>query len=190
MLLKIANMTDPIHPYLVGSYTPSQHAFEVALSGNFAFLSEDTYGIEIVDVSNPSAPYFVSNYNTSGHAVELIADGEYLYVADPPYFRILRFDPTGIEDTNSLPDEFSLSQNYPNPFNAQTTISYSLPTASDVKIDIFDILGRKIETLVSGNQPAGQHSIIWNAEKASSGMYFYRIEAGSYSDTRRCLLLK
>jgi hypothetical protein len=97
---------------------------------------------------------------------------------------------TAINDQPPSPDKFFLSQNYPNPLNAQTTISYSLPTVSEVKIDIFDILGRKIETLVSGNQPAGKHSIIWNAEKASSGMYFYRIEAGSYSDTKRCLLLK
>ncbi len=97
---------------------------------------------------------------------------------------------TAIDGKGIVPTKFSLSQNYPNPFNAQTTISYYLPSESEVTIDIFDILGRKIETLVTGSLPAGQHSIIWNADKASSGMYFYRIETGSYSDTKRCLLLK
>ena len=89
-----------------------------------------------------------------------------------------------------LPKEFFLSQNYPNPFNAATTIKYDLPKASDVSIDIFDILGRKVETLVSGKQSAGSHTVIWNASNATSGVYFYKIQAGDYSDTKRCLLLK
>lgn len=97
---------------------------------------------------------------------------------------------TGIEPNDPTPMEFSLSQNYPNPFNASTTIKYNLPKSSDVSIEIFDILGRKVETLVSGNQSAGSHSVIWNAQNATSGVYFYRIQAGDYSDTKRCLLLK
>ena len=88
------------------------------------------------------------------------------------------------------PTAFSLSPNYPNPFNASTTIKYDLPEASDVSIEIFDILGRKVETLISGKQSAGSHSAVWNAENATSGVYFYKIKAGDYSDTKRCLLLK
>lgn len=99
--------------------------------------------------------------------------------------------PVGIGDNSrSLPLSFHLSSAYPNPFNAQTTIKYSLPKSADVSIEIYDILGRKVETLVSERQSAGEHSIIWNAKEATSGVYFYRIKAGEYSDIKRCVLLK
>jgi hypothetical protein len=94
------------------------------------------------------------------------------------------------EEEDNLPAEFSLDQNYPNPFNATTTIKFSLPEESNVTIEIYDILGRKIETLVSGIQPAGSHSIVWDAENQPSGVYFYQLEAGAYVETRSCLLLK
>ncbi|MEE8418381.1 MAG: T9SS type A sorting domain-containing protein, partial [candidate division Zixibacteria bacterium] len=89
-----------------------------------------------------------------------------------------------------LPHYFSISQNYPNPFNASTTIQYNLPAVSDVKIDIYNILGRKVETLIQGEQQAGYHQITWDAEDASSGLYFYRIQAGEYAETKKMLLLK
>ncbi|HBC47010.1 MAG TPA: hypothetical protein DCZ43_08190, partial [candidate division Zixibacteria bacterium] len=89
-----------------------------------------------------------------------------------------------------LPKYFSISQNYPNPFNAQTTIRYTLPTASDVSIDIFDITGRKIETIISGRQDAGEYEAVWNAADLASGIYFYKLKAGEYSKTEKCILLK
>ncbi len=99
-------------------------------------------------------------------------------------------NPLAADDEDNLPVEFSLAQNYPNPFNASTTIEFSLPEAGDVSIQIYDILGRSIETLISGTQPAGTHSIIWHADNQPSGVYFYRIQAGNYSDQKSCLLLK
>ena len=89
-----------------------------------------------------------------------------------------------------IPNRFALAQNYPNPFNALTVIRYSLPEPSDVIIEIFDILGRRVETLVQGEQQAGYHQIAWDASDHSSGMYFYRIQAGDYADTKKMVLLK
>lgn len=97
---------------------------------------------------------------------------------------------TAVDDDDILPVEFSLAQNYPNPFNASTTIEFSLPEAGDVSIQIFDILGRSIETLISGTHSAGTHSIVWHADNQPSGVYFYRIQAGNYSDQKSCLILK
>ncbi len=88
------------------------------------------------------------------------------------------------------PEEFSISQNYPNPFNAMTVIRYSLPEPSEVAIDIYDILGRKIETLVNERQPAGYHQAVWDAIDKSSGIFFFRIQAGDHSETRKMMLLK
>jgi len=93
-------------------------------------------------------------------------------------------------DLENLPTEFALIGGYPNPFNASITIRYALPEQSDVTIDIFDLLGRKIETIVDEVKPAGYHQVTWNADENASGAYFYRIKAGRFSDTKKMTLLK
>jgi len=89
-----------------------------------------------------------------------------------------------------IPEVFLLSQSYPNPFNAQATIKFALPEASHVNIKIYDLLGRNIETLVDDEMPAGYHQATWNANDVSTGIYFYRIQAGDYSETKKMVLLK
>jgi hypothetical protein len=101
------------------------------------------------------------------------------------------WEPIGIDaEPDIMPRHNLLSQNYPNPFNARTTIYYSLPEQSLVTIDIFDILGRKIETLAEGMIPAGEHQVVWDASAQSSGIYFYRIKAGDKVETKRMTLMK
>jgi len=94
------------------------------------------------------------------------------------------------DELSGMPSHYSLRGNYPNPFNASTIIKYDLPVFSDVRIDIFDMLGRKVETWIDESQPAGYHQIVWDGSGQSSGVYFYKIQAGEYSQTRRMLLLK
>ena len=88
------------------------------------------------------------------------------------------------------PEELSISQNYPNPFNAMTVISYSLPEPSQVTIEIYDILGRQVETWLDDFREAGEHQIIWDASDLSSGLYFYRIQIGYYGQTNKMILLR
>ncbi|MCS6989705.1 MAG: T9SS type A sorting domain-containing protein [Chloroherpetonaceae bacterium] len=90
------------------------------------------------------------------------------------------------------PTEFSLSQNYPNPFNPTTTIAYRLPVASDVTLELFDALGRKITTLLNARQDAGEHRYALDASRLnlSSGVYLYRLRAGRFVETKKMLLLK
>jgi hypothetical protein len=95
-----------------------------------------------------------------------------------------------IDQEPRVPDRFALLQNYPNPFNATTVIRYNLPSESNVSIEIYDILGRKLQTLVDDKQPAGYHQAVWNANSRSSGIYFYRIQAGEHSETRKMLLIR
>jgi parallel beta-helix repeat protein/predicted outer membrane repeat protein len=89
-----------------------------------------------------------------------------------------------------IPGRFALFQNYPNPFNPATTVKYNLPKTCDVSIEIYDLLGRRVETLVQGQQTAGHYQIIWDASDYSSGLYFYRIKAGEYAETRKMVLMK
>jgi plastocyanin len=103
----------------------------------------------------------------------------------------IRVASTGVNDPlSSMPKDYGLAQNYPNPFNAQTTIQYDLPSGAEVSISVFDILGRKIETLVNEHQDAGNHQVVWNAADSPSGFYFYRIQAGEFIQTKRATLLK
>ncbi len=91
---------------------------------------------------------------------------------------------------SDAPQTFSLAQNYPNPFNPSTTISFSLPSQSFVSLKVFDIIGREVATIVSEEMPAGTYTRQWNAAKMSSGIYFYRLQAGSYTQTKKLVLLK
>ena len=87
-------------------------------------------------------------------------------------------------------DDFVLHQNYPNPFNNSTTVRFSLKKSSDVELSIYNLSGKKVEKLVSGSLPAGNHSINWNAANFSSGAYFYKLKANHEEQIRKLILLK
>jgi hypothetical protein len=88
------------------------------------------------------------------------------------------------------PTSFSMSQNYPNPFNPSTTIGYSLPARSHVTLTVFNTLGQRVAVLQNGEQAAGHHETVFNAQGLPSGVYFYRLSAGSFTETRRLLLVR
>jgi predicted GH43/DUF377 family glycosyl hydrolase len=96
-----------------------------------------------------------------------------------------------IIDKNSTPEGYNLKQNYPNPFNPTTTISYMLPLLAEVKLEIYNILGQKVETLVNRKQPAGEYSLQWDANSFASGVYYYKIEVGDgFVQAKKLLLIK
>ena len=97
---------------------------------------------------------------------------------------------TPVEKDNGVVTSFTLSQNYPNPFNPSTTIKFSLPTRTNVDLKIYNALGQMVETIVSGGLNAGTHSYVWNAENYPSGVYFYQLRAGTFTETKRMLLMK
>jgi hypothetical protein len=94
------------------------------------------------------------------------------------------------ELTPEIPREFRLEQNYPNPFNPSTTISYQLPTQSNVTLKVFDVLGREVEILVNSLEEPGYKTVIFNSNGLSSGVYYYRLQAGAYAETKKLLLLR
>lgn len=101
----------------------------------------------------------------------------------------------GLGDLDLIPDNYELVQNYPNPFNPSTTFRYGLPEASDVKINIYDISGKKIMEWDMKNKDAGWHHVIWNGKDAQgdqvpTGMYIYHLRSGEFSDTKKMILMK
>ncbi len=97
---------------------------------------------------------------------------------------------TSIEDTDNLPDRFELNQNFPNPFNPVTTIRYQLPEAVDVTIVVYNIMGQEVAQLVNTPIQAGSHSVKWDASRFASGTYLYKITAGSFTATKRMVVIK
>jgi len=95
-----------------------------------------------------------------------------------------------IEVDAGVPTQFALEQNYPNPFNPTTLISYQLPVASTVSLKVYDVLGREVATLVNERQEAGAYNIAFNAKTLSSGIYFYRLQAGNFVATKKMMLVK
>jgi len=89
-----------------------------------------------------------------------------------------------------LPVSFSGLNNSPNPFNVSSTVSYTLEGSGHVNLVVYDLLGRKVATLVDGEQEAGAHSVLWDASELASGVYFYRLTVGDFTETRRTTLLK
>lgn len=99
--------------------------------------------------------------------------------------------PTDVEDGHPLlPALPQLHQNYPNPFNARTTITYDLPRAGDVRLIVFDILGREVAVLLNGRYPAGRHRVTFDARRLASGVYLSRLASGGFTQTRRMMLLR
>jgi len=98
--------------------------------------------------------------------------------------------PTSTEVFEELPSAFALQQNYPNPFNPTTQISFSLPAESQVELSIYSVTGQKLATVVNGVRAAGQHTVAFDATNLASGVYLYRLTAGSFSQTNRMTLIK
>ena len=94
------------------------------------------------------------------------------------------------EYMTEIPGEFSLSQNYPNPFNPSTTIQFTVAKPSHVKLKLFDIAGRQVATLVDEVFMPGTYTTVFEAKDLASGIYFYRLEAGGFVETRKFTLLK
>ena len=120
--------------------------------------------------------------SNNGGSVEIIE----VSAADA-YGRILE---TSVLVYTPLPREYAVFANYPNPFNARTVISMALPEASRVTVEIFDLLGRSVTMLFDDDLPTGYHSITWDAFGQTSGVYFYKVQAGEYSVTQKMLLIK
>jgi Secretion system C-terminal sorting domain len=92
--------------------------------------------------------------------------------------------------SNTLPKQYSLSQNFPNPFNPTTQIRFSIPEASNVKLTIYDAIGREVGVLVNNYLAAGTYNYTWNARSFASGIYFYRIEAKNFVMVKKMILIK
>lgn len=146
--------------------------------------------------------YWVGNVPLSVFVADLDGDGDQDLAVATYYSNVsilfnLTKSPSGVQEieTPELPSKFTLSQNYPNPFNPETKIQFSVPRASMVKIEIFNLLGQRVRLLVDQYYPAGNYATSWNGTDnqgglVATGVYFYRFTAGDIVETRKMVLLK
>jgi len=122
---------------------------------------------------------------------ELINQGPKKAVADDePRFAITASGPVSSETPSELPERLELAQNYPNPFNPATRISYTVPEQTEVRLAVYDMLGRQITVLVDETKSPGRYDVTWDASTLSSGVYIYRLDAGGQTLTRSMTLVK
>ncbi|MFA6440171.1 MAG: T9SS type A sorting domain-containing protein, partial [Bacteriovoracaceae bacterium] len=121
-------------------------------------------------------------------------DPKYTKIGDVGYLASSFFNTykvTSIQTSdNQVPEDFRIEQNYPNPFNPSTTIEFSIPQKSDVKVTIYNMLGQKVAVLVNEKKDPGRYRVLWNATRMASGLYFYELRAGSFTSVKKMLLLK
>jgi hypothetical protein len=188
--LFIVDATLSSQPELVANLSIPGGAWSMDMSTNYVFTVGSSSGVTVIDVSDPTNPVRVAHDGTPGFSYDISVNDNYVYVADQQFLTIYSFTTADIDQYNYTPSSFSLSPNYPNPFNSSTTIRYNLPTESPVTIDIYDILGRKVQTLLDVKEQAGSHQVNWNADGMPSGAYFARLKAGEKSQTLKMILMK
>jgi hypothetical protein len=165
---------------------------------NICFIASDWPASSVMMKKSTDAGLTWANMTTAGAAgishMDFINTGSAVYGYAISYFgNVIKYTESLVGITsqnNSVPDGFSLHQNYPNPFNPSTKISFVLPQANNVKLIVYDALGREVAVLVNEFRQAGQWSAEFNASALSSGIYFYRLEAGSFTETKKMLLIK
>jgi len=153
----------------------------------YQFIIEDEDLLSIVSLPD------ITEYNFLGSALQGQSTTVTINDITNGYTKILTVNfsaVTAVEDEETIPLEYSISQNYPNPFNPSTIINYGLPEQAQVTLNIYNILGEKVATLVNEVQQPGYYKIEFNASYLTSGIYFYRLQAGSFIETKKMLLLK
>ena len=178
----------------VWSFTTKQ-TFLVKLSSNPAtggiITGKGSFenGDSVTVTATPNTGFAFINWTENG--TEISKSTLYTFIINANKTIVANFlDITSVIQESGIPTIFDLSQNYPNPFNPTTTINYSVPKSGFVKIKIFDVLGHEVETLVNENKLIGNYSVQFNASKLISGVYFYRMEAGGFVQTKKLILIK
>jgi hypothetical protein len=197
--LLILDVSTPSTPIKMGELLTFTDATDVAVNGDFAYVVDGTT-VRMVDVSNPVSPQEVGNYDDTIGSIRVSdAGGADILIVDWPVgLQVVRnlLLPTSIDDAVALP-RGGLEQNYPNPFNPTTTFRYTVAADGAVRLQVFDVSGRLVRTLVDEYQAGSPitRTISWNGRDdagtpAPSGVYLYKLTAGGFTDTRKMVLLK
>ncbi|MGH2569095.1 MAG: T9SS type A sorting domain-containing protein, partial [Bacteroidota bacterium] len=191
----VLNVSNPSSPVVVGKFGRNYGSFtstDVHVADSFAYWADGYLGV--IDVSDPSRPRERALFSGLDWGRGVAAKGNLVFFADQTAgLWILRNDLVTSVDPPQHPFQplqYQLFQNYPNPFNDQTSIEFFAPHREAVRLEVFNLLGQKVATLLSGVVEAGSHKVSFDASVFSSGFYMYRLQSPSVIITKLMLLLK
>lgn len=150
-------------------------------------------GIDRINKFNATTSEYLGNLDIPGSAAELFFNNKFWsYNESNNSLNIYNLITVGVEANNNLsnPEGFTLAQNYPNPFNPSTKISYQLPVAGNVTLKIYNLMGEEVAILINEEKAIGNYEVQFEASELTSGVYFYRLQAGDFIQTRKMILLK
>lgn len=163
----------------------------MSMQRNFYHNLTNSDGDSLVDLSEKALSFNTANYPDGDYRIIIeVYDEAGNFDIDSMDVKFKNGNPQRIQDHQELPHIFALDQNYPNPFNPATSIAFRIPRASSVKLVVYNQLGQVVAHLVDEELPGGSYSVDWNAEGVSSGVYYYRLSADDFVQTRKLVLLK
>jgi hypothetical protein len=191
-IIDASTLTNPIK---LGGYQAPTAIYDIEVNDSLLYIALGLEGISVLNISVPDSVKLIINVQTPGLVFDIEAKRNLLYVSD--YYSLSRLKVISKTETMRpyLPADFELFQNYPNPFNGNTIITYRLYRSSFIALDVYNVLGERIASLVNQLQPAGFHSTCWSGlseqgVSVSSGVYFYQIRSNGLSYGRKMVLLK
>jgi hypothetical protein len=204
--LLVVDVSDPAHPFLVGSYDPVGVIYGLSVQDSLAYLAYGPTGLLAISISDSVHPSLKSSFDTPGNGYGVFVKGRYIYLADTYSMMILEtpYSPQDVQDIDEeteRPSDFTLYQNYPNPFNPNTTIKFKVQGSRfkvpihNTTLTVYNLLGQKVKTLVDEPLKSGSYEVVWDGKndsgnEVSSGVYFYRIQTSSFSETKKMVLIK
>ncbi len=189
--LSIFDVSNPDDPVLAGNYDAGFYIYGLCVEENYMYLINNLFGLIVVDISDPASPVYVDRYQIYGYGyVDIVTRSGLIFAIKSFQLDILAFGQLDIDKGFEKADAIHSVDSYPNPFNPATTIRYALSEQSDVRLEVYDILGRMTTTLLDGHVEAGYHSVNWDASAFPSGVYFARLQAGADSQSLKMVLMK
>jgi hypothetical protein len=188
--LRVLNISNITSINKLGAIKLSSNTKGIAFKNEKVIVGD---GLKIIDVSNPENPKVIDSSDVCGDVNEIILDDKYIYVADgTDGLYIFQYDGlvSSVEHDNFIQYSFNLHQNYPNPFNPNTTISYTIPESGLVQLRIYNVLGQQVASLINKEQSKGNYKVEFNASSLASGIYFYRLQNRSHSETKKLIFSK
>jgi hypothetical protein len=156
----------------------------------YLFAVQSYGNLSVIDCLHADTSIVFDSIATPGTPRDIASFGALSFIADSSSIQIFMYVGDKTNDDVTLPQAPAILSNYPDPFNAQTTISFSLDQSGPVTLEVYDLLGRRVASLIEGSMLAGEHQVVWDARNRASGAYYLSLKAGKQSATLRMTLLK
>lgn len=192
--IRAVNISNPAAPTAAGIYNNMVYGTALCADDRYLYVAGGWYGLNLLDFSAPLSPALAARYYTGDiDLIDVAIYGDHIFVLDK-YRGIMQFKNNLLTSIHAekaqQPVAFELLPNYPNPFNDATTISFTIPREERVTVSVYNMLGQQVAHLLDRKLAAGRHNLTWNSGDTPTGMYFCKMTAGAFKQTRRMLLLK